>query len=384
MWTKVEQRPGRLVDAKGDTLAKQPAVAAGSVIVEGLRASYGSVDVLTGVDLVIEGGEFVSMLGPSGCGKTTLLNTIAGFLPAKSGSIIIGGRNVTSLPPQKRGLSLVFQNYALFPHMTVAGNVGYGLRVARVPRAERARRVEEMLAIVDLRGYGDKYPRQLSGGQQQRVALARALVVEPAVLLLDEPLSNLDAKLRREMRVELRQLQTRVGTTTVLVTHDQEEALSVSSRIAVMRGGHVEQFADPVRIYKEPINRYVAEFIGGVNIIEPSRTRTYGKVLRLDWNGHCVEARLGDHDPCAAFVGILRPGSLRLSREAPVDTEANAIAGTVEYAVFGGDAWQYGLACEGTRLVAQARLSDSGLPWREGDHVWASWTEDDVLLVEDA
>src|ERR1700682_3462774 len=226
---------------------------------------FGAQTVVDDFSLAVGKGEFVSFLGPSGCGKTTTLQMIAGFLDPSRGAIRLEGRDLAAVQPAKRGLGIVFQSYALFPHMTAAENVAFGLEMRRVPRAERDERVRATLAMVGLAGYEDRYPRRMSGGQQQRVALARALVIRPNVLLLDEPLSNLDAKLREEMQIELRQIQRNLGTTTVLVTHDQNEAMSLSDRILVMSQGRIEQIGTPQETYERPASAFVAQFLGKTN-----------------------------------------------------------------------------------------------------------------------
>ncbi|PYM67545.1 MAG: hypothetical protein DMD79_00795 [Candidatus Rokuibacteriota bacterium] len=222
-----------------------------------LRKSYGRIVAIDDVSLRVEGGEFFSLLGPSGCGKTTTLRAIAGLIDLDAGNIEIMSRDVTSLAVHKRNIGMVFQSYALFPHMTVAQNIAFGLRMRGVKKGEIAARVERALDLVRLGGTGERLPRQLSGGQQQRVAFARAVVIEPQLLLLDEPLSNLDAKLRKEMQIELRALQRRLGITAIYVTHDQEEALTLSDRIAVMNDGRIAQCAEPSEIYRSPANRFV-------------------------------------------------------------------------------------------------------------------------------
>ena len=235
--------------------------------VRGLRKCFGDVKAVNNIDLDVEDGEMLCLLGPSGCGKTTLLMTLSGFMTPDEGVITMDGVDVTHLPPEKRPTSLVFQNYALFPHLTVFENVAFGLRAKKIPRLEIQTRVEEMLSIVDLEGKGGRSINQLSGGQQQRVALARALVMKPKVLLLDEPLSNLDAKLRIETRQQIRKIQQSVGITSIFVTHDQEEALTMADRIAVMKNGRIEQFAKPRDIYHHPSNSFVADFIGKSNFL---------------------------------------------------------------------------------------------------------------------
>jgi putative spermidine/putrescine transport system ATP-binding protein len=250
-------------DAAGD-----PAAAAAAVHASGLRKRYGDVVALAGVDLVIRPGEFFTLLGPSGSGKTTLLRLIAGFERPDAGRIELGGSDVTGVPPYARNVNTVFQDYALFPHMTVGQNIEYGLRVRRVPRADRREKVNGALEMVRLPGLGDRKPAQLSGGQRQRVALARAIVNEPQVLLLDEPLGALDLKLRQEMQLELLRVQREVGITFIYVTHDQEEALTMSDRIAVLNHGSIEQIGGPVEVYEQPRTPFVAGFIGISNLIE--------------------------------------------------------------------------------------------------------------------
>jgi putative spermidine/putrescine transport system ATP-binding protein len=241
---------------------------AADVVVRGLRKSYGSVVAVDSIDLEIRRGEFFTMLGPSGSGKTTTLRMIAGFETPDAGTIELGGHDVAHLPPYDRPVNTVFQDYALFPHMTVQENVEYGLRVKRVPRAERRERAREALALVRLEGFGDRKPAQLSGGQRQRVALARAIVNRPQVLLLDEPLGALDLKLRQEMQTELKRIQQQVGITFVYVTHDQEEALTMSDRLAVFNDGRIEQVGPPAVVYEHPRSEFIAGFVGTSNVIE--------------------------------------------------------------------------------------------------------------------
>jgi iron(III) transport system ATP-binding protein len=240
-----------------------------------IRLSYGATPVLREVSLAVEPGEFFALLGPSGSGKSTLLRLIAGFNRQQSGEIFIGGREVTNLEPWKRNVGMVFQNYALWPHMTVAKNVAFGLEERKLPRDEIRRKVDAALELVGLSGYGARRPAQLSGGQQQRVALARTLAIEPQVLLLDEPLSNLDAKLRVQMRRELQRLHRRLGITTIFVTHDQEEALTICDRIAVLDQGVVQQVGTPVELFDHPANRFVAQFVGSVNFHEGKAFRPH-------------------------------------------------------------------------------------------------------------
>ncbi|WP_457652007.1 ABC transporter ATP-binding protein [Rhodocaloribacter sp.] len=270
------------------------------VRLEGVTKRFGSLTAVRAMTLEVEPGEFFSLLGPSGCGKSTMLRMIGGFERPDEGRVLIGATDVTRLPPQKRPTAMVFQNYALFPTMTVGENVAYGLRVRKLPRAAREERVRDALARVDLTGFEDQYVTRLSGGQQQRVALARALAVRPGVLLFDEPLSNLDVALREQTRRELKVLQARLGATSIYVTHDQQEALALSDRIAVMREGRIQQVGAPETLYREPETAFVAQFLGGSNIVTEARL--------------AVELT-GGEAPKAGFALAVRPEHLRPSAE---------------------------------------------------------------------
>ena len=243
---------------------------------DGVTKRFGEITAIDDVSLLVRRGELMTLLGPSGCGKTTLLSLVAGFLIPDRGEIAIDGRGVTDLPTHRREIGIMFQNYALFPHMSVAANVGYGLKMRRTPKPEIARRVADALALVKLAGLEDRRPRQLSGGQQQRVALARALVIRPKVLLLDEPFSALDRNLRASMQVEIKEIQRKLGVTTIFVTHDQSEALSLSDRIAVIAEGRIRQLGTPDEIYRRPIDRFVASFVGDVNVLSARLERSDG------------------------------------------------------------------------------------------------------------
>ena len=339
----------------------------GRVEISGLSVGYGGTPVLELDELTIEAGEFLSVLGPSGCGKSTLLGALAGFVPVERGSIRIDGHDVTHLAPNHRETGLVFQSYALFPHMTVRRNLEYGLRVRRVPRAERDERVRDALRLVDLERFADRAPAQLSGGQQQRVAIARALVTRPRVLLLDEPLSNLDAKLRRQMRHELRELQREVGTTTVFVTHDQAEALALSDRVVLLAEGGLEQLGTPEELYRAPRTRFAADFVGAANVV-PVAERATEDGARRTVLGVPI-AGLGEHVDAVA----LRPEHLRL-----VSSDEGRVTATVMSAGFAGERYEYRLRMEdGTELLASppdarhriAPGSAVGVTWDEGEPI---------------
>jgi len=303
-------------------------VPAGQAAVElrGVSKHFGSNVALHALDLTIRKGEFFSLLGPSGCGKTTTLNLIGGFERQSSGSVLLDGQPVQDVPPFRRPVNTVFQNYALFPHMTVADNVGFGLRMKQVPLIERRQAVSDMLRLVSLQGYEDRLPSQLSGGQRQRVALARALVNRPSVLLLDEPLGALDLKLRKQMQAELTRIQRQVGITFVYVTHDQEEALAMSDRIAVMDHGRLLQVGTPAEIYNLPANRAVMEFIGTVNVFHG---RVDGGGAGIDLNGlGCMPAQGLQGLAAGSDAALLvRPERLQLSASRP---HAAALEGTIE------------------------------------------------------
>ncbi|MGZ4291476.1 MAG: ABC transporter ATP-binding protein [Gaiellaceae bacterium] len=275
---------------------------AADVAVEGCRKAYGDVVAVADVDLAVGAGEFFTLLGPSGSGKTTTLRMIAGFEQPDAGRITIGGEDITRQPPYARDVNTVFQDYALFPHMTVAENVGYGLKVKGVARAARRRQVDEVLEMVRLGGYGDRKPIQLSGGQRQRVALARSIVNRPKVLLLDEPLGALDLKLRQEMQVFLKSLQRELGMTFIYVTHDQEEALTMSDHLAVFNDGKIEQVGAPTEVYEHPATEFVAGFVGTSNIVERAGRRVSVRPERIELNGAGEPATVKD----VVFVGAFR------------------------------------------------------------------------------
>ncbi len=310
---------------------------------------YGDQQVLRSIDLTIEAGEFFSLLGPSGCGKTTTLRLIGGFEPIEVGLVRIDGADMRGVPPEQRPVNTVFQSYALFPHQTVAENIAFGLRFQKVDKAERARRVGEALELVRLEGYGGRKPHQLSGGQQQRVALARSLVLRPRVLLLDEPLGALDAKLRRTLQLELRQLHHDVGITFVYVTHDQEEALTMSDRLAVMRAGEIDQIGTPREVYDTPATAYVADFLGIANLL-PGTVTEVGRV-RIGGADTSADTR----DVTGSCTVLVRPERIRL-----VAAGSGALRARVEQLVFAGPVTHVHLAVGDQSL--QAVVSNDGMP----------------------
>jgi len=330
--------------------------------------------VVDNLSLDVQQGEFISLLGPSGCGKTTTLQMIGGFVAPNAGRIRLGEKDLAATPPNKRGLGMVFQSYALFPHMTAAQNIAYGLEVRGVKREECESRVARTLELVGLSGFGNRYPRRMSGGQQQRVALARALVIEPAILLLDEPLSNLDASLREEMQVELRRIQQTTGTTTILVTHDQTEAMALSDRIVVMNGGKVEQIGSPERVYERPDNAFVARFLGKTNLIDSEVTHRDGKsCVALDastWT-------LPDQRPQGPVQIAVRPEKVNLTE--------TGLTGVVLNRVFQGTQWMIEVeTAHGSFLIQKQNIGAA--PPAIGSTVSVSWDARDmhVLAPRDA
>ncbi len=309
------------------------------VRLSGVRKTYGDVTAVDRVDLEIHRGEFFTMLGPSGSGKTTCLRMIGGFERPDEGTVSLGGADVTDLPPNERDVNTVFQDYALFPHMTVARNVEYGLKVTGVPGSERGQRVDDALAMVRLDGYGDRRPNQLSGGQRQRVALARALVNRPRVLLLDEPLGALDLKLRQQLQVELKRIQQEVGITFIYVTHDQDEALSMSDRIAVMEDGNIIQIGTPNEIYDRPESSFVAGFVGVSNLLELPVAAIAGDVAHLTLGtGDKIEAPLAGQTLAVGDTAIVtvRPERISLPAGDPAQNDRCHARGTVRESMFAG------------------------------------------------
>ena len=346
----------------------------------------GEVHAVREVNLRIRPGEFFTLLGPSGCGKTTTLRMIAGLELPTHGEVFIQGRPMSRTPPYRRPVNTVFQNYALFPHLTVVQNVAFSLAVKRAPHAERERRAKEALELVRLTGMGDRKPSQLSGGQQQRVALARALVNRPAVLLLDEPLGALDLKLRKAMQIELKHLQSQVGITFIYVTHDQEEALTMSDRIAVMNQGRVLQVGDPVTIYDKPAGRFVADFIGETNFVSGTVESVAGGIAQVRVGGERVAAGAGGDEvkPGGQVTLMVRPEKLRLARPTDGGSPGGALTGAIQEVVYIGTDTRYVVGLpSGEVLVARIQnLGGKGLgEYVVGDAVSVSWSLEDVRAL---
>ena len=361
--------------AASDRADERQAGARGAVSVRGLTKRYGDQLAVDGIDLEIAAGEFICLLGPSGCGKTTTLRMIAGFEYPDAGEIRVSGTSVIGVPPYKRDVNTVFQAYALFPHMSVAENVAYGLRQKRVPRGEMTDRVTSALELVRMRRFADRKPTQLSGGQQQRIALARALVNRPAVLLLDEPLGALDRQLREEMQLELKLLQNELGITFVFVTHDQGEALSMSDRIAIMRDGRIEQLADPTTVYAEPASAFVAAFVGQQNFF-------HGTVAgdTLDAVGMRLVGRTPPPDVTGgSAIAAVRPEHIRLEAAGSGSTDAaNEVVATLLTSSPLGETAQYQLRLDDGRTVLARRPAPDAPVLTAGERVRCFWAPEHV------
>jgi iron(III) transport system ATP-binding protein len=373
--------------------APQAANGPASLVLSGLSKRYGSEDrraspdasgyAVDGVSLVVEPGEFITLLGPSGCGKTTTLRMIAGFETPTAGRIEIGGRDMVAVPPNLRPISMVFQSYALFPHLSVRENVAFGLRLMRLSRSEIDERVELALATMNLMNQGRKSPAQLSGGQQQRVALARAMVMRPSVMLFDEPLSNLDAKLRVQMRTEIRQLQQRMRTTAVFVTHDQAEAMTMSDRIVVMQRGRIAQVGTPEEVYRRPASLFVGDFIGRANFVEVAVAAVDDGIAEVTVFGgrHRVAAHPGVVSGAGASL-LIRPESLTVRQERAGDSSANRCR--VVAATYYGSTVEYELDSDYGRLIGSAGVAGpAGARLGEGMPAVVEFDDTEAWLLPD-
>ena len=348
--------------------------------IENVTKRFGGVTAVDCADIAVGRGEFFSLLGPSGCGKTTLLRMIAGFDFPSEGAILVDGNDITDLPPHKRPSNMVFQSYAIFPHLNVFDNIAYGLRKARLGKRELTRRVDEALAMIKLEGFGRRRGDQLSGGQRQRVALARALIMRPKVLLLDEPLGALDKRLRESMQIELRQLQKTVGITFVFVTHDQEEALSMSDRIAVMSAGKVLQIAEPRTLYEAPNCREVADFIGTMNFFDATVTSREGESAVLDAGPMGTVRAVMPHPAGTPVLLAIRPEKIAVS----ADPASGGVRGTIAASAYLGERNHINVMVEGVRepvSVAEQNQDRDGVHHRAGDIVHLSWAPDAMVIL---
>jgi putative spermidine/putrescine transport system ATP-binding protein len=349
---------------------------------------YGSNVVLNGINLEVKQGELLTLLGPSGCGKTTTLNLIAGFLEADQGEVYIKGKNVTKVPPYKRDLGMVFQTYSLFPHMTVYENLIFGLKLRKVAKPEQEKKIARALELVKMSGLGNRYPRELSGGQRQRVAIARALVVEPELLLLDEPLSNLDAKLRHELRTEIKRLQKEIGVTTIFVTHDQEEALSMSDRVVVMNAGKIEQISSPTSIYNHPNSEFVFQFIGKSNSFEGKIVSVDSQKISVQIDGEIthvdVDNLMGTNRVC--HVGdevklFIRPEKVNIaSTKDSSQFSINYQKAKITQLNYLGTSWEIDVSVNGKPLQILSPVFDSS--WQHGSEVYVGWNPSDIMIIK--
>ncbi|MBQ7488807.1 MAG: ABC transporter ATP-binding protein [Clostridia bacterium] len=333
--------------------------------------TQGTFTAVNNVSLTAEPGEMVTLLGPSGCGKTTILRMVSGFEIPTSGKVLIGGKDVSALPPNKRNVGMMFQSYALFPHQDVFENVAYGLRIKRCPEKEIRERVKQVLELMQIEPYEERMPNQLSGGQQQRVALARAVVTEPSVLLFDEPLSNLDAKLREYMRDELRKIQQRVGITSIYVTHDQSEAMAISDKVVVMRSGIIEQVGTATGIYTSPDSCFVADFMGKANFLPVTSWNADGSAMVFGQTVHAqASAKLGSQQP----VLMVRPENVLLDKTGPFTAR-------VESATYMGQTFQYTIVCENTSISVADYMYHTHGVFKPGDQVHFEMVEPSLRLI---
>ncbi len=343
-------------------------MASSALEIQDVEVSYGPTRVLHGISLGVAAGEFVALLGPSGCGKTTLLRAVSGFVTVSAGRIAVGGREITHAPPDKRGMAMVFQSYALWPHMTTAQNLGYGLKLRRVPKAQIDRRVGEILAMLKLDGFGPRNVTQLSGGQRQRVALGRALAISPELLLLDEPLSNLDARIREEVRHEITALQAKLGITTIHVTHDREEAMVMADRIAILDAGRIAQLGSPEEVYNRPNSPFVASFMGAGNVLE-LEARPAANGIEIQPGSHNDKVLIPGSGVAGPVVAYFRSEAARLGAPDAVASDRLLLRGRIVQASYPGGFYRYAVAVgqnqfmvDDTRRLAVGEAVGIGLP----------------------
>jgi putative spermidine/putrescine transport system ATP-binding protein len=351
--------------------------AGGAIEIRDAVKHYGDVAALDGVSVSVRPGEFLTLLGPSGSGKTTTLNAIAGFVDLTSGDILLDGKPIAPIPTHRRNIGVIFQNYALFPHLRAAANVAYPLKQRKIPRAERDRRAEEALELVGLHGVGRRYPRELSGGQQQRVAFARAIVFNPRVLLMDEPLGALDRKLRESLQREIKSIHRDLGITFVYVTHDQEEALALSDRIAVFRDGRIEQIGSPAELYEQPRSRFVAEFMGESTVL-PGTVENGSGTFRAAALEHPV--RLAGDTPAGECSLVLRPQKVTLAARGATGRHDNEVPGVVADVSYLGASRRVTVDCGGTQFFVREDTHRTS-PAEVGDEVLVSWDAGAGLVV---
>lgn len=358
-----------------------------SVVFENVSKGFENAQIIDGISLTIKKGEFFSILGPSGCGKTTLLRLVAGFDHPEGGRILLDGTDITHSPPNRRSVNTVFQNYSLFPHLSIWENIAFGLRVAKRPESEIREEVEKMLALIQMQSHALKKPDQISGGQKQRVAIARALINKPQVLLLDEPLAALDLKLRQKMLLELTRIHDEVGITFIFVTHDQTEAMAVSDRIAVLHHGKIEQIGSPIELYESPKSSFVASFIGDTNFIEGTVAETSGDFSRLKLDNFPDVLCYNDlhHAVGDRVLLSVRPEKIHISREKPADHPLNnLLSGTVEDIIYKGDHTYYLTKIAGRDIAVTQQnshfLEEQPITWY--DTVWIWWHADDGFMLE--
>lgn len=357
------------------------------VEIRGARKQFGSNVVLNDIDLEVKQGELLTLLGPSGCGKSTTLNLIAGFLEADQGDVYIKGKKVTKVPPYKRDLGMVFQTYSLFPHMTVQENLSFGLNLRKVAKSEQKKKIDRVLELVKMSGLEHRYPRELSGGQRQRVAIARALVVEPELLLLDEPLSNLDAKLRHELRAEIKRLQKEIGVTTIFVTHDQEEALSMSDRVVVMNAGKIEQISTPTAIYNHPNTEFVFQFIGKSNSFEGEVVGAEGRKISVKVGGEIFhvdsENLIGENRSLRAGDEVrlyIRPENVHISSTRETSSALELQPAKIIQLNYLGTSWEVDVSLQGKTLQLLTSAYDS--TWQNGSEVYVGWNPSEIMLIK--